>query len=141
MIIKRIVNFNKIALKDLNLLLLQLSSRGYQMNVKQFKKVLKNKNTHVMALYDGKSIIGTATLVNIDQITGNKGYVEDVVVDEKHRGHGLGTKLLLDIISRAKKLKIFRLELKSELYRMAGNNLYQKLGFKKIEANVYQLKL
>ena len=139
--IKRITKFSKNTLRDLNLLLLQLSSRGYQMDSNKFKKVLENKNTYLIGIYDSNTIIGTATLVSVNQITGNKGYVEDVVVDEKYRGHGLGKKIMFEIITVAKKLKIFRLELKSELYRTAGNNLYQNLGFKKIEANVYQLKL
>ena len=42
--IKRITKFSKNTLRDLNLLLLQLSSRGYQMDSNKFKKVLENRN-------------------------------------------------------------------------------------------------
>ncbi len=139
--IQRIVRFDKKTLSDLNLLLLQLTLRRYQMDVSHLKKVLGNKNIYVLAIYDKDIIVGTATLITLHQITGKKGYVEDVVVDEKYRGQGLAKKMMLEIITLARKLKIFRLELKSEIHRIAGNNLYQKLGFKKVEANVYQLKL
>ncbi len=139
--IQRIVRFDKKTLSDLNLLLLQLTLRKYQMDAKYLKKVLGNKNIYVLAIYDKDIIVGTATLIALRQITGNKGYVEDVVVDERYRGRGLAKKMMLEIITLARKLKIFRLELKSEIHRIAGNNLYQKLGFKKVEACVYQLKL
>ncbi len=141
MIIKRITRFNRKTLMNLNALLLQLTPRKYQMNVGHLKKIVGNKSIHMLGLYDNDIIVGTATLISLHQITGNKGYVEDVVVDEKYRGRGLAKKLMLQIIALAKKLNIFRLELKSEIFRAEGNNLYQKLGFEKIEASVYQLKL
>lgn len=139
--LKRINKFGKDALKDMNHLLLQLSSRGYQMTPRHFKEVIKNKYVHLMGLYDGSSIIGTATLVLINQITGCKGYIEDVVVDEKYRGRGLGKKLLLNIISLAQKLKLDSLELKSEPHHIVANIIYKKLGFETKEANVYTMKL
>lgn len=139
--IKRIKNYNKNTLKDLNALLLQLSSRGYQATPKQLKLTLKNKNAYLICLYDGKKIMGTVTLIIIHQITGYKGYIEDVVVDEKYRGRGFGKKLILHIILIAKKINIDSLELKSENYRIIANKLYKKLGFIVKKANVYFMKI
>ena len=139
--IRRIKNYSKNTLKDLNILLLQLSSREYQITLKQLKSTLKNKNTYLFELYDGKKIVGTVTLIVIHQITGYKGYVEDVVVDEKYRGRGFGKKLILHIISLAKKMDIESLELKSEPYRIVANILYKKMGFKIKEANVYKMRI
>jgi len=141
MTIKRIEHFSPEDLKDINKLLLQLSSRGYQMKEDDFKTALKDKNIFLLGLFEDKRIIGTATLVALHQVTGYKGYVEDVVVDEKYRGQGLGKRLMKEIIAEAQKLKLFRLELKSETDRVAANKLYQALGFNKKEANVYQYKL
>jgi len=139
--IRRIKNYNKNTLKDLNALLLQLSSRGYQATPKQLKSTLKNKNAYLICLYDGKKIMGTVTLIVIHQITGYKGYIEDVVVDEEYRRRGFGKKLILHIISLAKKMSIESLELKSENYRVVANILYKKLGFIIKEANVYSMKI
>ena len=139
--IKRLNRFSVKALEDLNLLLLQLSSRGYQMKDRQLKSAMKNKNNYLVALYDGKSIVGTATLVVVNQITGPKGYLEDVVVDEKYRDKKLGKKLVLYMIDLAKKLSLDSLELKSEPHRIVANILYKKLGFEIKEANVYKMKL
>ncbi len=139
--IKRITDFNEKILADTNTLVSQLTPRKYQMDAVHFKKVLKSKQIHILAAYDGDVVVGVATLIALHQITGYKGYVEDVVVDEKYREQGLAKQLMLEVITLAKKLNIFRLELKSEVFRGAGNNLYQKLGFEKIEANVYQLKI
>ena len=140
-IIRRITRFDRRGRADINKLLLQLSSRGYQVGPLQLKETLKNKQAYVFGLYDQKNIVGTVTLIALRQITGYKGYVEDVVVDEKYRGRGLGEKLMLHIMLFAKKLHLDSLELKSETYRIAANALYKKLGFATKEANVYTMKL
>lgn len=139
--IRRIEHVSQEALRDFNKLLLQLSSRGYQMPPKHFQRVIGNKDTHVLGLYDGFAIVGTITLVYIPQITGNKGYFEDLVVDERYRGKGWGKKLVEYAIRHAKELGIERLELKSETNRVHANLLYQKLGFISKEATVYQMNL
>ncbi len=94
-----------------------------------------------MGLYDKNTIVGTATLVELFQITGHKGYLEDVVLDEKYRGRGLGKKLVMHVIKLAKKLNIYSVKLKSEPRRVAANALYKKLGFTQEETNAYTMKL
>ena len=141
LVIKRISRFSKKTLKDLNTLALQISSRKYQMTASHLKSLLKNKNVYLMGLYDGNKIVGTITLFQAFQITGHKGYLEDLVLDEKYRGRGLGKKLVLHMIKLAKSLKIYNLKLKSEPHRVAANALYKKLGFETEKANVYNVKL
>ena len=141
LVIKRATRFSQAALKDLNKLLLQLSSVGYQMKPKNLKMTVKDKNNYLIAIYDGKTIIGTATLITMCDIRGYKGYVSCLVVDEKYRTHKLGKKLMLYIINLAKKLKMGSLELKSEKYRIVANILYKKLGFVLQDANLYKMNL
>ena len=141
LVIKRINRFSEKTLKDLNVLALQISSRKYQMTASHLKSLLKNKNVYLIGIYDGNTIVGTATLVQVFQITGPKGYLEDLVVDEKYRGRGLGTELVMRMIRLAKKLKIYKLKLKSETHRIAGNKIYKKLGFTSEETNVYNMIL
>src|SRR5687768_61028 len=123
MTIKRLHEANAEILKDMNALLLQLSSRGYQMILPQLESVVKDKNNIVLVLLDDSKIVGMATLVALHQTTGNKGYLEDVVVDEKYRGRGLGEKLVAEALVAARAEKLDSLELKSETYRIAANKL------------------
>lgn len=67
--------------------------------------------------------------------------VEDMIVDEKYRGQGLGEKILLDLIDWAKKQGVEVIELITNPKRVAANSLYQKVGFKLHPTNHYLLKL
>lgn len=139
--IRRIVRFSKSAFSDLNKLLFQLSSSGYQMTESRLKKVIKEKNSYLFAVYDGKRIIGTATLVEMFLIREHKGYIENVVMDENYRNRGLGRKIVSKLIGTARSLKVERLELKSEIHRIAANALYKKMGFLPKESNIYTMPL
>ena len=91
--IQRLESFSDQDLKDINALVLQLSSRGYQMTKEHFDKVIGNKNNHMMVLRDNTKIVGIGSLMVLPQITGLKSYIEDVVVglDEIINGGKYGT--------------------------------------------------
>ena len=67
--------------------------------------------------------------------------VEDMIVNEKFRGQGLGEKILLDLIEWARKQGVEVIELTTNPKRVAANSLYQKVGFKLHPTNHYLLKL
>ncbi len=67
--------------------------------------------------------------------------VEDMIVNEKFRGQGIGEKILRDLIKWSKEQGIEVLELTTNPKRVAANSLYQKVGFKIHETNHYLLKL
>lgn len=67
--------------------------------------------------------------------------IEDMIVDEKYRGQGLGEKILLDLIGWAKKEGVEVVELTTNPKRIAANSLYKKVGFKLHETNHYLLNL
>ena len=64
-----------------------------------------------------------------------------MIVDERHRGKGLGEKILLDLIRWAKNNGVEVVELTTNPKRLAANALYQKVGFKLHETNHYLLNL
>ena len=57
------------------------------------------------------------------------GLLEDVYVDENHRGSGLGTKLVQQIIIAARQQGCYKLIATSRESRPQVHELYQKLGF------------
>ncbi len=140
LVIKEIARFDKNVLLDLNNLLLQWSQKNrYQIKPDYFKSLIKN--SHLIAMYDGEKIIGTITLIEIYKLSGIKGSLEHLLIDEKYRGKGLGKKLMLYAIGLAKKLKMDVLFLTCEPKRTVANLLYQKLGFKIKETNFYYLDI
>ncbi len=68
-----------------------------------------------------------------------KGYIDDLVVDEKFRNKGLGTQLMQQAVDTAREKGAAYVDFTSRPRRDASNNLYEKLGFEKRETNVYRL--
>jgi ribosomal protein S18 acetylase RimI-like enzyme len=64
-----------------------------------------------------------------------------VVVDEKYRQQGLGTKLINKLLTKAKEQGVFAVELTSNPKRKIARKLYQKLGFKLLETGVFRLEI
>ena len=91
---------------------------------------------------DEKHIVGCATLCVYELPTGRKASVEDVVVLPAYRGQGIGRTLLQRIIDFAgTKLSPIDLRPTSNPTRTDANALYQALGFKQRETNVYAMSL
>jgi ribosomal protein S18 acetylase RimI-like enzyme len=70
-----------------------------------------------------------------------KAYLDDLVVDESFRKMGIATKLLEHAISVSREHKVAYIMFTAHQSRVASNTLYQKLGFKTRETNVYRLDL
>jgi ribosomal protein S18 acetylase RimI-like enzyme len=58
-------------------------------------------------------------------------YMYAMVVDEKHRGKGIGTQLIHEAIKSSKDKGLKRLELDSGFQREKAHEFYMKLGFEK----------
>lgn len=85
--------------------------------------------------------IGMTTLTYYQTLSGIKGWIEDVIVDEKFRGKGYSVKLLEEAIVFARNKGVEKLMLTSRPTRVAANNLYRKIGFSQRETNVYIMDL
>jgi ribosomal protein S18 acetylase RimI-like enzyme len=72
--------------------------------------------------------------------TGTKAWIEDVVVDERARGKGVGKELMNHALNVAKELGAKSADLTSRPSREAANKLYQAIGFEGRETNVYRYK-
>lgn len=86
-------------------------------------------------------IVGSLTLVVIQTPSGAKAWIEDVVVDLKARGMGVGEALVAEAIDFAKRLNVSSINLTSRPDRVSANKLYQRLGFQLRDTNVYRLTM
>jgi len=89
---------------------------------------------------DGE-IMGMGWIFPRQTLLRKQAVVEDMIVNDKYRGQGLGEKILLDLIDWAKKEGVEVIELTTNPKRIAANSLYQKVGFKLHPTNHYLLKL
>jgi len=120
-------------------LILQLTNKQVKTNWKALKKVMQNEI--LLIARDNKTVVGLTVLSETWKPTAFVGTIEDVIVDEKYRGQGIGKEMILRAIKKAKQLKMTYLNLTSHASRIEANSLYQKIGFKKRETNVYKLDL
>lgn len=119
----------------------QLSSSCTLPTKKDLENIVSSNNTLLFIAEENKTILGTLTLVFNKIPTGNKVWIEDVVVDKTARGKGVGRALTLFAIEYVKKQNIKSINLTSSPERVVANKLYQKLGFVKRETNVYRLMI
>jgi ribosomal protein S18 acetylase RimI-like enzyme len=86
-------------------------------------------------------ILGSLTLAWFRIPTGVRAWIEDVVVDEEARGHGVGELLNRAALDRARELGAKTVDLTSRPSREAANRLYQRIGFVARDTNVYRYSL
>lgn len=86
-------------------------------------------------------IVGSLTLVTFRIPTGVRAWIEDVVVDESARGHGVGEALNHAALNEAHRRGAVTVDLTSRPSREAANRLYQRLGFVQRDTNVYRYTL
>lgn len=93
-----------------------------------------------LARLDG-NVVGSLTLAFYRIPTGLKAWIEDVVVDANARGAGVGEALNRAAIDEARRRGAKNVSLTSRPSREAANRLYQRLGFRPYDTNVYRYDL
>lgn len=139
--IQKIQSLTEAQLADL-LHLMQELDPTIPVSTEMLRRAVEAPQTHVFAAMEGGRIIGTASLCVFESPTGRKASVEDVVVDSRYRGQGLGRKLLEHVIGFARQeLADVDLHLTSRPQRVAANALYRSLGFELLDTNAYVMKI
>jgi GNAT superfamily N-acetyltransferase len=92
-----------------------------------------------VARLDG-DVVGSLTLVFYRIPTGLKAWIEDVVVAETARGHGIGVALSEAALAEARRRGAKDVNLSSRPAREAANRLYLRLGFHVRDTNMYRYK-
>lgn len=90
---------------------------------------------------DDRNVMGMLTLTSCPTLAGEKVWIEDVIVDEKFRGQGVGRSLLRAAVEFARKeLKTQAVYLTSNPSRVQARNLYRSEGFEEYETGVFRIK-
>lgn len=98
------------------------------------------RSTLFVARVDGR-IVGTLTLATYRIPTGLKAWIEDVVVADEVRGHGVGAALNEAALAEARRRGAKSVDLTSRPAREAANRLYRRLGFVARDTNLYRFDL
>lgn len=96
------------------------------------KKIISSKGIR-LSTKDGKQETGRIYLYLLynDLHPEPVGYLEDLFINEKYRGQGIGTELIQQLVKEAKKHKCYKIVATSRKARPKVHKLYQKLGFEK----------
>jgi ribosomal protein S18 acetylase RimI-like enzyme len=117
----------------------QLSSSSAPPGAAELEQIVASPATRLLvARDDGDAIVGTLTLVLFRIPTGLRAWIEDVVVDEDRRGRGVGEALTREAVRIAADAGARTVDLTSRPDREAANRLYERLGFRRRETNVYR---
>ncbi len=125
-------------LTDLKKLTSQLDATAVVNEQSLYKAML---NGYVSKVVRRGKLIGMGWIFPRQTLLRNQAVVEDMIVDEKYRGKGIGEKILLDLIRWAKENGVEVVELTTNPKRIAANSLYKKVGFWLHETNHYLLNL
>jgi len=102
----------------------------------QSNKDTKQNKKHLIIMKYEDEIIGTGSILIEDKIIhklGRVGHIEDIVIDESFRGHGLAKTVMEELIKIGKNEKCYKLILDAS-DKVSG--FYEKIGFKKHAHNM-----
>ncbi len=122
-------------------------SHSYENKVHQDQTAWQNKfsqfRTNIIIFDENKKPIAMAVIFfNADNKLKHIASIGAVYINSKHRGQGLGTKLIEYTINKIKQNKeIKKIKLTVIQNQTAAENLYKKFGFQKIGTNKKEIKI
>jgi ribosomal protein S18 acetylase RimI-like enzyme len=119
----------------------QLSKSSPPPGAGELSEMVASGATDVLVARLDGVIVGTLALVTFRIPTGVRAWIEDVVVDDSARGHGVGDQLNRFALDLARDKGAKTVDLTSRPSRAAANRLYQRIGFEPRETNVYRYSL
>jgi ribosomal protein S18 acetylase RimI-like enzyme len=119
-------------------LLPQLSSSAAPLSADDLAQIASHQAITLFVARSQGTIVGMLTLVTFPLPSGVRARIEDVVVDRDARGHGVGTALTMAALGLAQQQGARSIDLTSRASRVAANQLYQQLGFRLRDSNVYR---
>ncbi len=119
----------------------QLSTSSSPITMAELQEIVGDSATVVLVAREGGVIVGLLTLAMFRIPTGMRAWIEDVVVDGRARGKGVGEALNRAALATARQRGAKTVDLTSRPSREAANRLYQRIGFVRRDTNVYRYEL
>lgn len=100
---------------------------------KVYLRGVSSENDVLFSLEEDGKILGFCAYAIVNNLwqEGCIAYIYALVIDEKYRGKGLGSRLINEAIGDAKERGLKRVELDSGFQRERAHRFYLKLGFEK----------
>jgi len=109
------------------------------LNDEDIVEMVASPNTTILLARIDQKIVGMITLLVYRIPYVKKAYLDDLVIDEAYRGKGIAKQLMQKATDLAKEKGASYIDLTARPRREEGNSLYEKIGFKKRDTNVYRL--
>jgi ribosomal protein S18 acetylase RimI-like enzyme len=135
--IEEITTVNPELLRALARLVPQLTVRQSPAESELTALVESDASWLVVARDDDGTIVGMACVAVYRAPTGIRAIIEDVVVEESARGHGVGEALTRRCLNIARARGAGNVTLTSNPAREAANRLYVRMGFTLRDTNSY----
>ena len=111
----------------------QLKPRGLA------ETITETGNFYILCALEGDKVLGMASLAIYQVLSGKKGWIEDVVVDQKQRRKGVAKILTQELIRLSRELGLDQLLLYTGAHRKAAHQLYEACGFIRKQSYQYIL--
>lgn len=115
-------------LRQVKALLTQLSSTA-TFDPDRMHAMIDAPGVDLFVARDAELVVGMATLVTFPLVTGWRGIVEDVVVEQQARGRGIARLLLEALTDESVRRGLRTLDLTSRPSRESALKLYESVGF------------
>jgi ribosomal protein S18 acetylase RimI-like enzyme len=119
----------------------QLSSSSPPTSKEALARIVADPGATLLVARDDGRVVGMLTLITFEIPTAVRAWIEDVVVDEAARGHGVAAALVQAALDHAAARGARTVDLTSRPDREAANRLYLRMGFETRATNVYRRTL
>lgn len=138
----RLTHIDNAGTERISQLLNSLRSVPFTVEQYQIESLLTKEGFSLFVAQTGEGYItGMLTLTACSTLTGDKVWIEDVIVDERFRGQGAGRALIRTAVDYARnELKASSIYLTSNPSRIAARALYRSEGFEEYETGVFRIE-
>lgn len=137
----RLKTFTETVQKRIDVLLHSLDSSAPDVSAERLHELMKDEDFILFVCEDETGeIAGMLTLTRCQTLSRSKYWIEDVIVDNRFRGHGVGRALVRAAVEHVRAKEEFpALYLTSNPSRVSARNLYRSEGFEEYETGVFRL--
>jgi ribosomal protein S18 acetylase RimI-like enzyme len=123
---------------ELLLELYSVVSERQTLHPESFRKncleLLSERNSFFLVAAEGERLIGflNFTVRRTCLHSGGSALIDELVIDQEHRGAGVGRDLIEAAVRRARALGCSEVEVNTETVNLRARDFYKKLGFEEI---------